>query len=63
MDKSSKSSQHFNYEDEEPNRSKFSKFDFRDKFSGEGDQNLNEWLDIFEINCQKYNLTKNEKLL
>ena len=32
-------------------KSYFNKFDFKEKYSGEGDTNLSEWLEIFEINC------------
>ena len=37
----------------EHGRSYFSKFEFKEKFSGEGDTSLNELLETFEINCKK----------
>ena len=56
----SKSSQFMQNADEDPPKSYFSKFDFKDKYTGEGDSNLNEWLELYEIHCQKYNLTEHE---
>ena len=37
--------------DDDIPKSYFNKFDFKDKYTGEGDTNLNEWLELFEINC------------
>ena len=34
----------------EMDKSKFSKFDFREILFGEGDSNIKEWLELFEIN-------------
>ena len=44
-------------------KSQFSKFDFKAKFTGDSDWNISEWLEIFEIHCIKYSMYENEKLL
>ena len=49
------------YHDRE--KSQFSKFDFKAKFTGDSDWNISEWLEIFEIHCTKYSMYENEKLL